>query len=404
MTTIKRPLLSPIRFYDPNLSYGSATTFQNPDNRVSHGYNWEGVNPIPYALPIPKQWPDYQPGIDFMINIVQADGTFYAHLYDKDNVYYKSLYVQVWKTIGTDKQYRVFLDGVSGTGIADGYYTIKLFQTSDDALLYESEPLLIGSFFDDEIPFECWNFESDFGIAWDNGNLQFTFRMMMPIRIFDPVPIFEKEIYQNDPGVLTTLRTIPQRVFNFDSLPVPAYVTEIFAMAFANSELYLDRIKINAEDAPESELIEGSHLKQITGQATLVDFNDTYMREKVETALNDESIDWSSHTYSSATITGNSIDVNTNLVSGTDYVNSQSYVADADEMVLVKLVLTDDDGESDLPSVIVMSIGEGFTPVEWGTHWYHLKFNTAGTKSIRLQHSDGEKAVYTAVITFYSIS
>lgn len=401
MTTIKRPLLSPIRFYDPNLSFGSSTTFQNPDNRVSHGYNWEGVAPIPYALPIPKQWPDYQPGIDFLITIVTADGTFYAKLYDEDDADYKDLYVDSWKIVGTDTHYRVWLDGVSGTGISDGYYTIKLFATSGDALLYESEPLYIGAFFDDMIPFEFWNFESDFGIVWDNGTVKFTARMMVPVRIYDPGPTFEKEMYKNDPGVLTTLRTIPQRVFNFDSHAVPAHIAELFSMAFANSELYLDRIKINSEEAPEAELIEGSHLKQITGQATFVDFNNEYMRENVETALNDENIDWASDTYPTAIITGNSIDVDSSGLAGPAYVESDPYTATANELVLVKIELTDD-GSSDFPRVGITN--DFFNPVEWGTHWYSIRFSTAGSKTVRLAHLTGQDAVYTGVITFYSLT
>jgi len=406
MTTFKRILMSPIRFHDPNLSFGSVTTFQNPDNRVSHGYNWEGVNPIPYALPIPKQWPDYQPGIDCMINIVQADGTFYAKLYDADDVEYKDLYVDLWKYLGDDVQYRVWLDGNSGTGIADGYYTIKLFQTSDDSLMLESEPLLIGDFFDDMIPFEFWNFEDDFGIVWDEGDFMFTLRMMVPIRMFDPGPTFEKEVYKNDPGVLTTLRTIPQRIFNFDSLPVPPHVAELFQLAFSNSELYLDRIKINSEEAPEAELIEGSHLKRITGTATFVNFNDEYLAEDVETDLVDKEIDWDTSSYADGAITGNKFESWVAIVSGTDVVDSEIYSAADEEMVLVKLDLTDDVGDCDLPAIF-FSIGGSYTPrypFEWGTHWFHLKFSEADSLSVRLQHTDGEKAVYTAIITVYSIS
>ena len=402
MTTIKHPLISPIRFYNPNLSYGSSTTFQNPDNRVSHGYNWEGVNPVPYALPIPKQWPDYQPGIDLMVTIVTADGTFYADLYDSDDVLYKSLYVDSWKVIGTDSHYRVWLDGISGSGIADGYYTIKLFQTSDDALLYESEPLYIGTFFDDMIPFEYWNFENDFGIIYDNSKLLYTGRMLVPVRIYDPGPTFEKEVYKNDPGVLTTLRTIPQRVFNFDCGAIPVHVAELFQMAFSNSELYLDRIKINSEESPEAELIEGSHLKQITGQATFVDFNDEYIREKAETALEDQSIDWASHIYTVAVITGNVIDVNTPNVVGTDFAVADLYTPEANEIILVKVRLTDDAGDSDLPGVVFA--GESYRVKEWGNNWFSYKMKDATSYAFQLWHLNGEKAVYQAIITFYKIT
>ena len=40
------------------------------------------------------------------------------------------------------------------------------------------------------------NFENDFGIAWDNGLTRFTGRIMIPIRIYDPGPTFEKELWE----------------------------------------------------------------------------------------------------------------------------------------------------------------------------------------------------------------
>ena len=98
MATVNFPILSPIRFYDPSLEFDNETTFQNPDNRLSTSYDWENVNEVPYALPIPKVWPDGQPGIDFVINTLDTSPseTVYAHLYDSDDVYYKALYVDAW--------------------------------------------------------------------------------------------------------------------------------------------------------------------------------------------------------------------------------------------------------------------------------------------------------------------
>ena len=403
MTAIKIPVLTPIRFYNPNLAFDNESTFQNPDNRVSTGYDHEGVNPIQYALPIPKQWPDGQPGIDFIVQVDTLGAEFYADLYDFDDVYYKSLLKSIWEVVGTEKQHRVFLDGISGSGIADGYYTIKLFDTTDDALLFESEALLIADWFVDAIPFEYWNFENDFGIVWDNGSTRFTGRIMVPVRLYDPEPTFEKEVYKNDPGELTTLRSIPQRVFNFDSLPVPVHVAELFQLAFACSELYLDRIKINSDDMPESELIEGTNLKQLNGKATFVDFNDQYMREKVETALTDQSIDWASHTYVTAVITANSIVVDDAVVSGVLWAQSQSYAHVADELVLIKVVLTDDSGDDSTDLPLAQYGDAGVTLKEWGTNWLSYRTNDAASDYLRLVHFNNQKAVYTAVITFYSV-
>ncbi len=403
MTLIKIPVLSPIRFYPP-VEFDNDSNFQNPDNRVSTGYDFANVRAIPYHLPIPKQWPDGQPGIDFIVQIVTASGTFYADLYDEDDVKLKSLYVDSWEVVGSDTQYRVWLDGISGSGIADGLYTIKLFQVSDDELLFESEALLIGEWFNDTIPFEYWNFENDFGIVWDNDTTRFTGRIMVPIRMYDPAPTFEKEVYKNDPGVLTTLRTIAQRVFSFDSHPVPVHVAELFALSFACSELYLDRIQINSEESPEAEPIDGTNLKQIEGSATFVNFNDEYMREKVETSLTDENIDWDSHDYDTAVRTGNSIDVDDVSVSGVLGATSDSYSHATNEVVLIKIVLTDDSGDdsSNLPRVAFD--GPSIQLKEWGTNWLSYRTNEAASTPITMSHTNGQKAVLTAVITLYSIS
>ena len=400
MSTLKQLLLSPIRFY-PELTFGSSTVFQNPDNRVSHGYNWDGVTSLPYALPIPKQWPDGQPGIDFMINNVQADGEFYANLYDSDDTEYASLNVDLWVDLGDDRQYRVFLDGLSGDGIAQGYYTIKLFATADDTFLLESEALLVSEWFDDMIPFEYSNFENDFGIVYDNSLELWTGRILAPINIYDPTPQFEKEVYKDDPGTLTTLRSTVQRVFNFDSGPVPVHVAELFAMAFTNSELYLDRMRINSEEAPEAELIEGTNLKQITGTATLVDFNSGYEREKVETTQTDQSLDWSSENYPGGVITGNSFSVNAPSLAGDAFVSSVSYNVTAGDIILVRVVLTDD-GSSDIPSISIPGISF-ITPEAWGTHYLSLKVKNTGSITVRCSHLTGQDAVYTTVLTLYSI-
>ena len=407
MTVVRQPVLSPIRFHDPSLEFDNETNFQNPDNRLSTGYDWEGVNEVPYHLPIPKQWPDYQPGIDFMMNQISGSSAplFYAKLYDSDDNEYKDLYVNYWATltVGSLYQFHVFLDGVSGSGIEDGYYTVKIFQISDDELLLESEALLIAEWFIDTIPFEFWNFENDFGIYWAEDSTKFTGRIMVPIRLFDPSPTFEKEQYKDDPGTLTTLRTVPQRVFNFDSHPIPVHLAELIQLGFGCSELYLDRIKINSEDVPEAEIYEGTNLKYLTGQATFIDFNDDYIREVVDTEQEDQSIDWDTDTYDVATITGNSIDVDTPSVVATfESVVSDSITVAEDDLILVKLTLMDDAGDSDLPQFNFLQ--HSFRVLEWGISWFSFRVNAgASGNAVNLTHFQNEKAVYTGVIETFKI-
>jgi len=406
MTVIRQPILSPIRFHDPSLEFDNENNFQNPDNRVSTGYDWENVKPVPYALPIPKVWPDGQPGIDFMLNTAGTSvaDTFYAHLYDSDDAYYKSLYVSEWQSIDSGNQYHVWLDGISGSGIADGYYTIKIFADDDDELLLESEALLIGEWFVDTIPLEFWNFENDFGIVWSELRRRFTTRVMAPIRLYDPVPQFEKETYKNDPGVLTTLRTIAQRAFNFDSHPIPVHLSELIQMGFGCSEVYLDRIKINAEEVPDAENYEGTNLKYLSGQAAFVDFNEDYVRELVDTEQEDQSIDWATDDYVTAVITGNSIAVDDAVIaSGPLGVNSDLISFVDGDIIIVKIALTDDAGDSDLPMYEFQ--GEAVQVLEWGTSYFRFRLNGEDSDDrFRLYHNNGEKAVYTAVIDAYKIT
>jgi len=390
------------------MEFDNETTFQNPDNRLSTDYDWENVKPFPYALPIPKVWPDGQPGIDFMLNAVHNSSTetFYAKLYDSNDEDYADLYVNYWATItaGSLYQHHVWMDGETGAGIEDGYYTIKIFATDDDELLLESEMLLIAEWFADTIPIEVWNFENDFGIKWHKTETLYTLRMMVPIRMYDPIPQFEKETYKNDPGILTTLRTIPQRVFNFDSHPIPVHVAERIQMALGCSETYLDRIKINVEEIPDAELYEGSNLKYLSGQATLVDFNEDYQAERVVTEQTDQSIDWDTDTYDTATITGNSIEVDTaSVVALIEGVLSDTITVAENDLILVKLVLTDDAGDSDLPTISILD--ELYKPLDWGVSWHSFRVNAGYShNSMTLFHVQNEKAVYTAVIEVYKFT
>ncbi len=405
MTVVRQPVLSPIRFHDPSLEFDNETNFQNPDNRLSTDYDWENVNEVPYHLPIPKVWPDGQPGLDFMLNTAGTGGTetFYADLYDSNDTFYKSLYVAEWQAIDSGNQYHVWLDGISGTGIEDGFYTVKIFATHDDELLLESEALLIADWFIDTIPFEFWNFENDFGIVWSELRRRFTARIMIPIRVYDPGPTFEKETYQNDPGTLVTLRTIPQRIFNFDSHPVPVHIAELILLGFGCSELYLDRVKINSEDNPEAEIYKGTNLKYITGQANFVDFNTDFVRELVDTTQEDQSIDWSSHTYVTAVITGNSIAVNDPVIaSGPLQVQSDLITLADGDIFIFKITLTDDAGDSDLP--LYEFQGEQLQIKEWGINWFTFRVNgfDASDRFV-LKHNNTEKAVYTAVLTVFKI-
>ena len=402
MNELKISPLAPIRFYPKDYDFEQGTKFQNPDNRVSTGYDWEGVFPYPEHTAIPKQWPDGQPGIDTMVVLASGAGisSIKAFLYDVDNVVVEQINCDLWDTVSGDKHYRIWRNGNSATEITDGFYTIKITNPTGTTL-YESEALLIGDWFEDYFPFEYSNFENDFGLIFDNDTYQWTGRMLIPMRLFDAVPEFEKEVYKIDPGVLTTLRTIPQRVFNFDTLPMAMHRAETFLMACGCSELWLDRIKVNFEDIPEGELIEGTNLKLISGRAVFVDFNDTYSIERVETEFTNLGETWYSQEWGGlGTITGNELELNTAPGAGIGtYALFGPYAPSEDEIIHVIVELTDN-GTSDLPTMEFS--GESMT-VNWGTNYFSYKCTSETNRSVRLYGDMGDILNLTCTITFYTV-
>lgn len=400
MNDIRIPVIAPIRFYPYNVSFETIDNDQNPDNRVSTGYDYEGIKPFPFHLAVPRQWADGQPGIDTMI-VVRSGSSVVpsAKLYDEDDTYVKDCHVDEWATVDGDTHYRVWLDGRSTDSI-EGLHTIKLFDDEETEVLMESEPMLIGGWFTAYAPFEYTNFENDFGVVFDNGTQQWTGRIMLPVRLSDPEPEFEKETYKDDPGTLTTLRVIPQRAFTFDSLPVTSHLCETFQLACSCSNLYLDRINVNFEEIPEAEKVEGTNIKLLSGRAIFVDFNDRYLRERVETAKTDQAIEWATCDYDSYTITGNSIEVVEASVSSIHFAVADSASYDAGAKILVVLTLSDDSGTSDLP--VFYFNGVSVSGLVWGTNYLFFQFSDAFTNAPQLYHESGE-ATYTAGITVYVI-
>ena len=411
MTQIRQPLLSPIRFHDPSLEFDNETTFQNPDNRLSTSYDWENVNNVPYALPIPKVWPDGQPGIDCIVTLVKPGDVsdIKADLYDSDDEFYCSCHIDRWgfdtSTTPSSEIYRIWLNGLDGTGVEDGYYTIKIISDDvDETVMMESESLLIADWFIDCIPFEFWNFENDFGMRWDNGDYLFTSRVMAPIRLYDPAPEYEKKMYQNDPGILTTLRASMQRVFNFDSHPLPVHVVELIQNGFACSNLYLDRIHINSEEVPEAELYKGTNLKYLTGKATFVDFNEKYDRERVETEMEEETgIDWNSSGYGGTVMVANVLTVDEDPTAAPRTAISDSVSFDDGDMVIVKLLIVDA-GSSDLPDIYINNVNTKKQMINWGMNTLAFRMTASGSFTVELSTDNNDVAVWTATLNIYKVT
>ena len=161
-------------------------------------------------------------------------------------------------------------------------------------------------------------------------------------------------------------------------------------------------IKINSESAPEAELIEGTNMKQISGTATFVGFNESYTRENTELSQDNQDIEWASSTYNPAPgINVNFAVINVPLVGGTvESITSDDVTHAIGDLFQVRIVLTDS-GSSTLP--IIEFLGQQYMISEWGTTFHSFRASVAGTTPVVLSHEINTVAKYSAAIFVYKI-
>jgi len=120
--------------------------------------------------------------------------------------------------------------------------------------------------------------------------------------------------------------------------------------------------------------------------------------EECPVTYTDESLEWASDTYSVATITANSIALNTVGVGGTDTATSDPYSAVIGEMIRVVCTVTDD-GSSDLPNYAF----DGDTgTLAFGVNYLEFRATSTAAKTFQINHTNGEDAVCTVVFILYS--
>lgn len=112
----------------------------------------------------------------------------------------------------------------------------------------------------------------------------------------------------------------------------------------------------------------------------------------------DESMEWSSSTFDSYTITANSIEINNS--GGDDYAYFDSYTALSGETIRMVIELTND-GSSDLPR---MAIDSTELTVAWGTNAIEFNFSTSGSKTLEIGNGGIEDTYnLTCAVNFYSL-
>lgn len=275
------PVLTPFKFYPASRTIDNGINFQNIDNTELREQDWEGVYPKNFMQPVPRFWHDLSPGIDFQVNLetsTLAFASFKASIIDLDGATVEALTTVDFFTIsGTLKKIRIYAD--SFPSVADGCYRIKLFEQGGDDIYY-SEIINLADTHEDCYPFEFSNFENDFGLIFENASsVAWSGKMLIPLRLYEPLTEEEKEVYNNDVGELTTLRTIPKRVYQLTTYALPTWFAEKLKMTFGCSDLELNKVAVNTEAGLSIDTVNETDRVEVSGAIVLNDFTDEYIQE-----------------------------------------------------------------------------------------------------------------------------
>lgn len=177
----------------------------------------------------------------------------------------------------------VYRFGLSLGAVDTGYYIVKLVGASDHTtypgrVFYESNIFEINTSFEGSYAFVVTNFENDFGNVWINATpTTWYLKLMLPYNMYLPKTKIKKDVYATDSGALTTLRSTINRVYEFETMPIPMWYAELIQMSCALSSIYLNDLAANFEDTPEIEPIQQSNLCVLRGDCVLTGFNDYYL-------------------------------------------------------------------------------------------------------------------------------
>ena len=324
---IRFPVLQPFKFYRAGLRT-DGINFSNPDNIEWNLRDQSGVYSVPFFQPVQLIWNDFTTGLDFQVYV---DVTPYDYELESESGALIDLETEELLAHGANMYIRVFYDIGSSPMIPDGIYRIKI--SSGEEVWY-SEWLDVkgwgidkGVFgylqqnltFNHCVPFEFGHFENNYGAFFADG---YKFKMMVPLRLYKPLTKAEKNVYRDDPGVMTTLQSVPTRAYEFETLPVPAWFAEKMQMAFNCSNLTLNKIAVNAEAIPESEIVSSSDLFSVRGEVVLSGFNSDYFAENSDIELSgvEQITEWVNTNFTSFTAAGKNI---------TSAINTDQAVANA---------------------------------------------------------------------------
>lgn len=287
---VKIPVFCPYKFYPVTADFDNGINFNNTDNRKAIDQSWAGVWPQFFAQPVPYYWYDFTPGLDFQVYATAANyADVEAYIIDEDGNEIAQLTKEVFFNYTSDRQLRFYLTNIYG--ITADYHRIKI--EYDGTAIYYSELIEFGEYFNHCFPFEFSNFENDFGCIFDNGSgSTWTGKLLIPMRMFQPAPVDERETYMDDSGTIETLRSIPKRGYLMESLPVSAWMGEKIRLMFSCSEIVMNKLDINIEESPEIEPVSESNLVTVSGEVYLNDFAGEYWQDEQISTVTELLTSW----------------------------------------------------------------------------------------------------------------
>ncbi len=345
---IRFPVLSPFKFYRAGLRT-DGINFSNPDNIEWQYRDQSGVYAVPFCQPVQLIWHDFTSGLDFQVYV---DDTAYDYELESEAGILIDLSTEELLAHGDNMYKRVFYDLATDTMIEDGRYRVKISSGEEvwfsewmdvkgwgkqnvDTSVFTQTDLV----FDHCVPFEYGHFENDFGAIFAD---DYKFKMLIPIRMYKPLTKMEKNVYKDDPGVMTTLRSVPTRAYEFETMPVPAWFAEKLQLAFGCSDLTLNKMEINAEAIPENEIVSTSDLFTVRGEVALTKYNEDYFNEDMnkEVAGVELLTAWTDTDFDTFTDSGKNISSAIHITGADAIARSNNFWLETDEDQRIIYALT----------------------------------------------------------------
>lgn len=131
---------------------------------------------------------------------------------------------------------------------------------------------------------ECYpvtfdNFENDFGWLFDVTTTDYPGMITIPLQVYKPANEMEKEVYEDDPGIVTTLRSTPKRIQEFETYPIPMWFAEKILLICNCSALTISGVDIEVTEQPEITPVDGTNLCSVKGKMRIKNFSNDFLQE-----------------------------------------------------------------------------------------------------------------------------